>query len=61
MSYRHLPDSFTMKDAISSLRGDLVAIAEIFARGEGDVAFEDVYLSILNTLRDLEKSPYLAP
>lgn len=55
MSYKYLPDVFKAKEAIASLRADMRAICEIMARGEGEVAFEDIYLSIMNTLRDMER------
>ena len=56
MSYKYLPEHFNIRDVVLSLRADMRAIADIMARGEGDIAFEDVYLSIMNTLRDLEKN-----
>jgi hypothetical protein len=56
MSYKYLPEHFSLQDACKSLRADVSAICEIMARGEGDIAFEDLLLSIMNTLRDLERN-----
>lgn len=54
LMYKDLKSTFTLVEAIISLKTDVRAIADIMARGEGDLAFEDLYMSIMNTLTTLE-------
>lgn len=58
MSFRYLPERASLEDYIKSLKSDLNAINEIFCRGEGDVMYEDVFISMCMTLNEMEKATW---